>query len=157
MRRPVTRAGTILTYKVVLSGRPGPQVAAFAQVPELAGLQHPVRLAPDQHAPAAQLCLVKMVGLERDLVVAMRRDQRTGPGPQHDGAGHQDVVHRQDHQPGSGGEGEPAEPAGREQPVAVRQVAAAPKQPGDTPASAAGEPRIPLSRVSKAWRARVPH
>jgi hypothetical protein len=29
-------------------------------------------------------------------------------------------------------------------------VAAAPKQPGDTPASAAGERRIPLSRVSKA-------
>ena len=51
--------------QVVLSGGPGPQVAAVAQVPELAGLQHPVRLAADQHAPAVPERLIQMVGLER--------------------------------------------------------------------------------------------
>ena len=59
--------------QVVLSGGPGPQVAAFAQVPELAGLQHPVRLAADQHAPAVPECLIQMVGLERDRIIAVRR------------------------------------------------------------------------------------
>ena len=108
--------------QVVLSGGPGPQVAGFAQVPELAGLEHPVRLAADQHAPAAPERLVEMVGLERDRIIAVRGDQRTGAGPQHDGAGYQEVVHRQDHQPGDGGEGEPAEAARREQPVALGQA-----------------------------------
>jgi hypothetical protein len=41
--------------QIVLSGRPGPQVASFPQVPELAWLQHPVRLAADQHAPEAEV------------------------------------------------------------------------------------------------------
>ena len=63
MRRPVVRVGTDLDVQVVLSGGPGPQVAPFAQVPELAGLQHPVRLAADQHAPAVTERLIKMVGL----------------------------------------------------------------------------------------------
>jgi len=63
--------------QVVLSGRPGPQVAGFPQVPELAGLEHPVSLAADQHAPAVPERLVEMIGLERDRVVAVRGDQRT--------------------------------------------------------------------------------
>ena len=50
--------------QVVLPGRPWPQAAAFAEVSQLARLQHPVRVTADQHAPPLTKFQVKVIGLE---------------------------------------------------------------------------------------------
>jgi AcrR family transcriptional regulator len=83
-----------LDEQVVFPGGPWPQVAAFAEVPQLARLHHPVRLAANQHAPPLAKLQVEVVGLERDPAVAMRGDHRAGAGPDHDGAVRYRVVHR---------------------------------------------------------------
>ena len=47
----------------MLSGGPGSQVAVFAEIPQFAWLQHPVRVTADQHAPPLAKLQVKVVGL----------------------------------------------------------------------------------------------
>ena len=112
--KPDTAAGELgrddPDEQVVLSGGPRPQVAVLAQVPQLARLQDPVRVAANQHAPALAELQVEMVGLEGDRAVAVPGDQRPRAGPDHDGAVRHRVVHRQDHQSGGGAEGDPADP-----------------------------------------------
>ena len=78
--RPDTAAGDLARNdpekQVVFAGGPRPEVAAFAEVPQLAWLHHPVCLAAYQHAPPLAELQVKVVGLERDPAVPVRRDHR---------------------------------------------------------------------------------